>query len=454
LILSILFGLIGLGVIVFIHELGHFSAAKLFGIEVEAFALGWGKKLRGFTRKGTEYRINVLPIGGYCRMKGEDDFRQALAEKQDSFPKTPGSLFSVKAYKRLLTYAAGPVFNFIFAVLLFSAIWLIGFSQVTYENRILLTSHYPEIFGAADSPSPAEAAGLQDGDRIVSINGSEVKTFADMQEIIAVSPQEEISLTVERDGRTFSAAAVPELNTESGSGYLGITPYIEPEISAVQEDGSVSGLQPGDVLRRVNGVPVRNTLDFYRILQKQPGRLEIEAERSGRTITAVITPMYDENGNFRQPFSFKTVTLRKQEKNIASALGKGVSETVSTLFLTLKSIGLLFRGVDVQSAVAGPVRITYLVGDTASRGFQAGLSQGIITLLNLMAFISIALGFTNLLPIPALDGGQIMVSAYELFKGDMLSPKYYYVLQIIGFSIIAAIFVFALFNDISYLMVR
>jgi regulator of sigma E protease len=339
-------------------------------------------------------------------------------------------------------------------VLLFTAIWLIGFTQVTYENRILLTSHYPEIFSGSDSPSPAEAAGLQDGDRIISINGKEVKTFADMQEIIAVSPHEEINLTVARDGSTFAAEAVPELNTESGSGYLGITPYIEPEISAVQQDGPTADLQPGDVIRSVNGIPVHNTMDFYKIMQKQPGKLEIEAERSGRIISAVITPLYDENGNFRQPFSFRTVIIKNQEKNIFSALRKGVSETVSTLFLTLKSIGLLFRGVDVQSAMAGPVRITYLVGDTASRGFQAGFSQGIITLLNLMAFISIALGFTNLLPIPALDGGQIMVSAYELFRGNMLSPKYYYILQIIGFSIIAAIFVFALFNDISYLMVR
>ncbi|MCF7945227.1 MAG: RIP metalloprotease RseP [Spirochaetia bacterium] len=450
---TILVGLLGLGVIIFVHELGHFSAAKLFGIEVEAFALGWGKKLWGTVKRGTEYRINVFPIGGYCKMKGEEDFKKALSDKSPSFPITSGSLFSVPAYKRLLTYAAGPIFNFILAILLLSLIWLIGFSHTTYSNKIILTSTYPEIFQESSSPNPADQAGMQNGDAIIQINDTEIDYFSDIQESIVLNPGEELTIRFRRNNKVYTEEITPALNKETGSGYLGITPFIEPVVMNIEENSSAfkSGIRSGDRIIQVNGNTINNALDFYKIIQTKPGIVKIQVSRNNSEFDFTYNPAYDENAAYISEFSFKAIKVYKQEKNIFKAVSKGMADAYDTLMLAFKSIGLLFKGVDTSSAMAGPVRITYLVGDTASKGFQNGLSQGIITLFNLISFISIALGFTNLLPIPALDGGQIIVSIYEIVRGKMLSPQKYYILQMIGFSIILMIFFFALLNDLNFL---
>ncbi|MCF7944954.1 MAG: RIP metalloprotease RseP [Spirochaetia bacterium] len=450
---TILVGLLGLGVIIFVHELGHFSAAKLFGIEVEAFALGWGKKIWGVVKRGTEYRINIFPIGGYCKMKGEEDFKKALSDKSPSFPITSGSLFSVPAYKRLLTYAAGPIFNFLLAIFLLSLIWLIGFSHNTYSNKIILTSSYPEIFQESSTPNPADEAGMQNGDAIIQINDTEIHYFSDIQESIVLNPGEELTIHFSRNNQIYTEDITPALNKETGSGYLGITPFIEPVIMNIEENTSAykSGIRSGDRITEVNGKTINNALDFYKIIQTKPGILQIHVTRNNSELVFSYNPTYDENAAYIPEFSFKAVNVYKQEKNIFKAVYKGTTDAYDTLILAFKSIGLLFKGVDTSSAMAGPVRITYLVGDVASKGFQNGLSQGIITLFNLISFISIALGFTNLLPIPALDGGQIIVSIYEIVRGKMLSPQKYYILQMIGFSIILMIFFFALFNDLNFL---
>ncbi len=452
-ILTILIGLLSLGVIIFIHELGHFLTAKSFGITVEAFALGWGRPLFSFRRGDTEYRINIFPMGGYCRMKGEEEFRQALAAKANSFTPSPGSLFSVSPLKRLATYAAGPAANFLLAGLLMTSIWWIGYSYTTFENRIILTSEYPQIYGAAEELSPAQQAGLQTGDRITGINNSQVDTFTDIQRLISVHPDRELQITYRRNGMEQTAAVTPALNRSTGSGYIGIAPYVVPQVSDVKQDSpaEAAGMIPGDLIIRAGTNEVNNSLDVFLPFQRTPGSVQFTLLREGREIPAEYIPRYDEQGQVVLDFSFSMVEVTSPDLNFFQSIGPGFSEAVETFFLTIRSIGVLFRGVDPSEAVAGPVRITYLVGDAAAQGFQTGFREGLITLFRLIAFISIALSFANLLPIPALDGGQIVLSLYEAARGRMVSPRRYYILQIIGFSVIMFIFFFALMSDISFL---
>ena len=450
-ILTIILGIVGLGVVVFVHELGHFIVAKASGITVEAFSLGWGKVLYHREWKGTDYRISLLPIGGYCKMKGEELFRTAIKENYEKIPHEKGSLFSVSVWKRMLTYAAGPFFNLIFAVLVLSVIWFAGFTIHTYENKVILLSDYPELF--SQQSYPADEAGLQTGDRIVSIDGESVETYTDIQQKIAPSPNETFPITVERGSRRINLSITPELNRETGAGRIGVAAWIEPVIGQVQADGSAAnaGIQAGDRIVRVNGKDITHSLEFHALLQKQPSKLNITFERNDTRQKTELIPLYDENGNASLGIGFAGITHRTPQYNLFQSIAKGTHETFRTFALTIKGIALLFSGVDVQKAVSGPVRITYLVGEVATEGFAQGIGSGFITLFRFLSLLSVALCFGNLLPIPALDGGLIVLSLVEAAKGSSVSPKTFYRYQTVGFIIILLILFLTTFSDLSYL---
>ncbi len=451
-IITIVLGLIGLGVVVFVHELGHFIVAKLNGITVEAFSLGWGKPIYAFTYKGTEYRLGVLPLGGYCKMKGEELFRKALEEEREAIPEEEGSLFSVALWRRLLTYLAGPLFNFIFAVIVLAMIWYVGFSIDTYTNQVLLVSDYPSVFNG-DTTYPADQAGLQSGDRIVALEGQSVETYADIRQIVARSPQESLSITIKRNGQTIETTITPQLDKERGMGKIGISAWVKPVIDSVKPESSAAavGLQSGDRIVEAGGQEVEHYLDLYSALAEQPEHISITFLRNGDSRTVSFEPAYTEAGDPDLGLSFSGITHRSPRIGPAAAIGKGTSEAVRTLTLTIKGIALLFSGVNVQNTVSGPIRITYMVGEVASQGFSRGIGEGFITLFRFLSLLSVALCFGNLLPIPALDGGLILLSLVEMVKGSSVRPKTYYRYQTVGFFIILLILFFTTFGDISYL---
>ncbi|MFP4490182.1 MAG: site-2 protease family protein [Spirochaetaceae bacterium] len=450
-ILTIILGLLGLGVVVFVHELGHFLAAKASGITVEAFSIGWGKPLLRRTWRGTEYRLGMLPIGGYCKMKGEELFQKALEDKQDRIYQEEGSLFSAPVGKRLLTYIAGPAFNFIFSVLVLSLIWFIGFSVETFENRVILVSEYPSLF--EEQEYPADKAGLQTGDRIVEIDGREVDTYSDIRQIIAKSPRETLPLRVKRGGRDISLTISPDLDKSTGAGQIGVAAWIEPVIDTV-EDGSsakAAGLQPGDRITAVAGKETEHYLDIFQALSDTPEKVSVTYTREGLRGTADVSPEYDEGGNPNIGISFRGIEDKSPRVGPFSAIARGASESIETFALTIKGIGLLFSGVDVKQAVSGPIRITYMVGEVATSSFSEGSGSGLITLFRFLSFLSVALCFGNLLPIPALDGGFIVLSLVELVKGSSVSPKTFYRYQTVGFFIVIIILFLTTFGDITYL---
>jgi regulator of sigma E protease len=451
-LVTIVLGIIGLGIVVFVHELGHFIMAKLNGITVEAFSLGWGKPIYAFTYKETEYRIGSLPIGGYCKMKGEELFKKALDEKRDSIPEEKGSLFSVAVWRRMLTYLAGPLFNFIFAVLVLTLIWYIGFSINTYTNRIVLVSDYPSVFNG-ETTYPSDRAGLESGDRIIAIDGRNVETYADIRQIVARSPRESLPITIERDGRTIDSTITPRLDKERGIGKIGISAWVEPVVDKTAKNGSaaVAGLQTGDRIIEVEDREVEHYLDIYAALAEKPQSADVTFLRNGDRRTVELIPEYNENGDPNLGLNFSGITHRSPRIGPFTAVAKGTGEAVRTITLTVKGIALLFSGVDVQNTVSGPIRITYMVGEVASQGFSRGIGSGFITMFRFLSLLSVALCFGNLLPIPALDGGLILLSIVEIVKGTSVSPKTFYRYQTVGFFIIILILFFTTFGDISYL---
>ena len=445
-IINILLGLLGLGIVILVHELGHFFAAKATGIQVEAFSIGWGKVLLSKTFRGTQYRLSLLPIGGYCKMRGEEFFKNTAENEAQ-----PGSLFSVSPLKRGFTYLAGPLANLVFSVLVLSVIYIAGFSISTFSNKIVLLS---ETVLADQAVYPADTAGLQTGDVIVEIEGDTVENFRDIERHITPSGGIQMQIVVRRDGRLLQMLITPQLDTQTGAGKIGVGAWVEPRIASVGEGSHAesAGILAGDLITEVNGGQVRNSLNLYEVLTEMPQHLDIKVERSGTSQSIVLPVSYSSDGSVDLGFSFESVSYLQRESNPFAALARGTKETFSTLALTIRSIGLLFRGVNVRNAVSGPIRITYLVGEVASQGFNQGIGRGMIILFRFLSMLSVALCFMNLLPIPALDGGFIIITIAEMIIRKPVRPKFFYRYQIVGFAIIFILLILTLFNDVFFLI--
>ncbi len=454
-LLNIILGIIGLGLVVFVHETGHFVAAKLSGIDVEAFSIGMGKKLISYTWKNTEYRISLLPFGGYCKLKGEEQFVKAIENKENTIPYEKGSIFSVSAGKKIITYLAGPAFNLIFAVLVLCIIWFAGFSYQSWENRIIVLSDYASIpgFGSTEK-SPAESAGILSGDRIITINGKNIKSYRDIQETISPAGGNELSVSIDRSGVIHDLLLTPSINKDTGTGRIGISAWIEPVIGEVTQNSAafISGLEADDILLEIDGTIINHHIDFYAVMSQKPGKIEIKFKRGEEIKNTVLICEYNEDGEPDLGLSFKPILFSSEKMGLGSAFIKGTQETLETLALTLKSIGLLFSGIKLNAVLSGPVRITYYIGQVTTSGFASGIGSGFSTLFHFLSLLSIALAFGNLLPIPALDGGRTLLSVYELIKKKPVSPRFFYRYQIIGFAFIAALIVVITFSDIFYLI--
>ena len=363
-----LYGILCLFFLILFHEFGHFLAAKLFGVKVESFSVGFGPILLHRTIKGTDYRLSLIPLGGYCGMKGENDFRQAMEQNLKEVNGEPDSLYGVHPIKRAAIGFAGPFFNFIFAIFCFSLINGIGYNYYTYSNKIILAD---ELY--KNSSTAAREAGLLTGDEIIRINGKEILDFSQIIEEVSVRPSENINVTVLRDNQELTFIVHSDIDKQTGTGKIGVAADTE-------------------------------------------------------SLLMHSTPEY----------------------NFFQAIGHGFLDTFEYIGLTFKSIAILFKGVDLKNAVGGPARITEMLGSTAEEGFSEGFKIGFISLSQLMAVISISLFIMNLLPIPVLDGGLILVALIETISRKKVPPKVQYRIQFIGFAFIAILFIIGLIGDINY----
>ena len=456
--LTILGGIVGLGIMVFVHELGHFVAAKLNGVGVEVLALGWGPKLVGFTWKGTSYQISWFPIGGYCKMKGElvpgiaGGGPEAAAEV--STAPAPGTFLAAAPWRRIIIMAFGPLFNLVFALLVFALIWGIGFSVYSSDNRVILATDYT-LDTFAQTP-PAVAAGLKTGDRITQIDGTSVEKFQDILEAVSVAPGKSLSMRVERnvDGalKTLRVSITPQLDKDTGAARIGIYAWTDPIVSSVVPGSAaaLAGLHKGDRLVEIDGRPIRNTMDIYQSIASKPAKVSIGIIRGGAADSASLVFVYDDKGNPNLGLGFQPTVYRSPRLSFGGALLKSAEETWTTVTLTVKGIGLLFQGIKLRNAVAGPLRIGYYLGEAATSGFNLGFGAGVVSFFRLLAFLSVVLFFMNLLPIPAMDGGQIVLCIVEIVRGRAVRSRLIWRLQLIGFSLLILLFLSVTFSDILF----
>jgi regulator of sigma E protease len=451
LFIKILLGLFGLGLVVCIHEAGHFLAARLVGIDVEAFSIGWGKAILKKKIGSVEYRIGMFPIGGYCKMRGENEFQEAYENRQKEIPQVKGTFYGAGPLRRIAVSFAGPFFNLVFAVLVLSVIWGLGFEVNTLDNRIVLASE----INPGES-YPADQAGLRTGDRIINIAGKTIGNYHDIQEAISPNPEKNLSFTVEREGRTVDLVVRPSLDKSTGAGKIGVYFWTDPILSDVAEGSpaAIAGLRPGDRITRVNGEELPYSVALFRVLRDQPPVLSLEFEREGRTLQADMVLSYAGDGTADIGLSYQTIRYHSPRLSLPGALVKGTTETWKTLVVSLRSLALLFRGIDLTQAVSGPVRITYMVGEAAAEGFGQSFGTGISSMASFLSLISIALCIMNLLPLPVLDGGMILLFIIEIFKRRPLNPKAIYAFQTVGVVLIFGLMIFAVFGDILFLARR
>jgi len=446
-IINILLGLIGLGIVVFFHELGHFLAARFVGINVEAFSIGWGNPILKKKIGATEYRLGMFPLGGYCKMQGDSDYNnEAYVNLEKGITPEKGSYHAASPAARMLVCFCGPLFNLLFACVVFSVIWGIGFTVYTTENKIILASQFDT---SQTEPFPADITGLKTGDRIIEINRKKTEHFNDIQKVIIRNPGKEMPVTIDRNGEIYHFNITPFLDKDTGAGRIGILAWRNPIIYGVIE-GSIAekaGLRTGDLITSVNGIPVFNSEDFRHLRQQNTDNFIVEYERYGVKGEAVFSAeeIIGELGFYWPLISYRTPRL-----SIPGAIATGVYESFETLYETVRSLRLLFRGINLKNAVSGPVRITYMIGDTATQGFGQDIGTGFLTIFNFIALISIALCVMNLLPLPILDGGMIILFFVEMIRGKPIPPKAVAIFQTCGFVIIISLMVLAIFGDIMF----
>jgi regulator of sigma E protease len=327
-----------------------------------------------------------------------------------------------------------------------------GYTVRTTPSRVVLASEYSLDGSPSPANLPADRAGLKSGDRIVSADGKPIADYSDVQEIIALNADRPIALGVDRDGREIPLTVTPAMDRESGAGRIGVYSWIDPVVETVAPGSAaaIAGIEAGDRILSFDGRPVEHAIAFLARLASQPERARLLVDRRGAQVEADLVLSWDASGGSNLGIGFATIPKTIKSPNAAAAIRDGLAETWKTFSLSVKSLELLFRGVDLFKAVSGPARITYMVGKSASEGMQAGASGGIALPFNFLAFLSIGLFIMNLLPIPALDGGIVAMAVAEILRRRPLKPLTVYRYQFVGVAMILAIFVFATVGDVLF----
>lgn len=407
-IVTILKLIIILGVVASIHEFGHFLFAKLFKMQVDEFAIGFGKAIWSKEYKGTKFSLRCLPLGGYCAIDGED----GASENENAF-------CNKHWFKRIIVLVAGVLFNAILATVIFVSINLPGY---TYTN----------VITDIDETSIAYEIGLRNGDKITSINGKKVNIIQDISTYSDVS-KDEIEIVYERNGKE-ETITTDKLITEIG--FIGVyfdtsEEVITSKINMV-EGGSAAqkaGLKSGDIITSINGEKTEISKEVISIVSQNANKeLEITYERDGKEYTEKITPAS------KKTFSIGTFSSEKVDTNIYYAFCKAGT----SIKQIIGSYVDLFKGNVSVNQLSGIVGMGEVVSKTS----------GVLEFLNLLAIISMAVGVANIMPFPPLDGGKVVLVLVEAITGKKVSFKVEAILSYIGLALLLGLTLYVTYNDI------
>jgi regulator of sigma E protease len=431
-----------LGVIIIVHEAGHLLVAKAFNVKVLAFSIGFGRSLWSFRRGETEYRLSILPLGGYVRMDGEgleeginDSLQPAdRAGQAESSADDPRRFTNKPRWQRILIYLAGPTMNVLLAVGLFAALFIVGIEVPNLPDM-------PPIIGSVEAGSSAAAAGLQRGDRILTVNRERAPSWAEVGLALLTSPDKPVSLSVQRGARTFAATVTPKRIPRYETGdFAGLFPSLQPRITKVdpKSPAEAAGLKVGDEIRTVDGIPMADSKDFSDAIAKRPGqRVDLQLLRDGRLMSLQAVPRND-GGAGRIGVGIGIF----QRYPPGQAVVESVKYNIQIVSETFKVLGkIVRREMSAKGALAGPIEMARQSGAAARVGFKY--------LLHLMGFISISIAILNLMPIPILDGGQIFILLVEEVIRRDLSLRVKEVITQVGFVLILMLMGVVLWFDLG-----
>ena len=446
---TILAFVITLGILVSIHEFGHFWVARRCGVKVLRFSIGFGRILwRRTDRHGTEFAIAAIPLGGYVKMLDESEEPVPPGELDQAFNRKP-------VLSRFAIVAAGPLANFLLAILALALMYMVGV-------RVLV----PQV-GEVLVDSPAAVAGIRPGDEIVAIDGTATPGWQAVNMALLAPIGESRALAVAVRQGADGAVREREVmlnNWLSGQeqpdplGSLGVVPYtltIPAVLGQLTDDGAAArdGLRPGDRVVNVDGEPVSDWMHFVSLVQnssEQPMRLLIERDGvqqdlvltpNSRTVEGVTTGFI---GAGVQQVSWPDTMIRHLQLGPVDALVKGVTETWSLTTLTFESLWKMMVGLVSVKNLSGPITIAKVAG--------ASLESGLESFLHLLAMLSVSLGVLNLLPIPVLDGGHLLFYLVEMVRGKPLSEKAQTFGLKIGMTLVIGVMLLAMYNDLSRLL--
>lgn len=417
--------IIGLGILVFIHELGHFILAKLVGIRVERFSLGFPPRMFGKKIGDTDYCVSWIPLGGYVKMSGMID--ESL--DKDSIKGEPWEFMSKPIYQRFLVILAGPVMNILLAVFIFGMIaYFIGLKEPLGVT-----------IGQLKSQHIASVTQLQHGDQMLEMNHQPIKTLNDFEQQTQLLA-DSIQLVVDRDGQ--------QVSTVFPSSYIdSLEISLPPVIGSFQDDlpAKKSGLQVGDRIVAINGTPIRTWSELTGIIHESPGQvLKIHWKRNGMLDSTQIVAATKELQGKEIGLIGISYAMLDKELNLAQAMGHGFAYSWYITKLIGRSIKMIVSGEQkIKEAFAGPIMIAKLAKDSAREGES--------NFIAFIAFLSLNLGLLNLLPIPVLDGGHLIFLAIEAIIRRPISTKVKLVVQQIGMVLIIALMLFIIYNDIRRL---
>lgn len=438
---SLLALIVTLGILVTIHEYGHYWVARRCGVKVLRFSVGFGKILWSRTDKnGTEFAIAAIPLGGYVKM---------LDEREGPVPEElVDQAFNGKTvWQRMAIVLAGPLANILFAIFAYWIMFMVGVTQVK------------PIIGELDENGLAASVGMPSGQQITAVDGTTVGGWQDVnyQLLKRIGDTGEIRFEVESAQYSIEISRwLSEAEEPNPLKQLGINPYrpnVPAIISELQEGKAASqaGLKPQDEILSVNGEAIEQWYDFVKIVQASPGEaLSIAVDRQGHVIDLILIPgIRDVDDNTKVGFVGAMVQapeipddfVTQLHFNPVTALIKGVEKTWDMSVVTLQSIGKMIQGLLSVKNLSGPITIAKVANASAQAGFEA--------FVGFLAYISIMLAIVNLLPIPVLDGGHFLFYLIEAIKGSPVSEKVQIMGMKVGMSMMLMIMVIAIFNDIS-----
>lgn len=421
-------------IMVFFHELGHFLAAKLFGMRVERFSIGFPPRIWGIQKGETDYCIGATPLGGYVKISGMID-ESMDTEHLDEEVK-PWEFRSKPVWQRIIVITAGVIFNMILAVIIFG-----GLALTTGESKVPISSvnsiYVPEN-------SVAAQVGFQTGDHIVGVNGERVEYFDQLFTPSRLT-QDDLSYLVERNNNLVTVP-IPDstLDDINRAGFVNLTNAWPSSISEVL-DGSPAakaGLQGGDRITAVDGEPVNYWLQVTEKISTSEDSVTLQVQRNGELLT-VTAGLDDQNKvGIYPPIPTETFDVQHFNYGLFGSLRVGMEKTNQTLVGIIQGFSKMFSGdISVKENLGGPVAIANVTKQATEMG-------GAVGFWNITAFLSITLAIMNILPIPVLDGGHLMFLIYEGITRREPSAKVRMALQQIGFILIIALFIFVTFNDI------